>query len=193
MRARRRRSKYCSRIDKGQLVKIYAGFWTRAGAFALDYIIILGYLLGLFLISLLINAMFDASQWLFADRIRAQLVAFMLVTLPVSLYFAVSESSYRQATWGKARLRVKVTDRDRNRIGFPRSLGRTLLKFIPWEISHTLIWQIYFSSQMESIWINYGFALVYLLIGLNIVSMLITRTNQTLYDLLADTYVISSH
>lgn len=174
-------------------MKTHAGFWKRAGAFALDYIIILGYLLGLFFISLLANTQFDASQWLFADRIRAQLVAFLLVTLPVSLYFAVSESSHRQATWGKVRLKLRVTDRDGNRIGFSRSLGRTLLKFIPWEISHTLIWQIYFSPQMESIWINYGFALVYLLIGLNIVSLLITRTNQTLYDLLTDTYVISSH
>lgn len=89
------------------VVKTYAGFWKRVGAFALDYIIILGYLLGLFLISLLINTLFDASQWLFADRIRAQFVAFLMVTLPITLYFAVAESSPRQATWGKGRLKIK--------------------------------------------------------------------------------------
>ena len=68
----------------------------------------------------------------------------------------------------------------------------TLLKFIPWELSHTLIWQIYFSPQMQAIWINYGFTLVYLLTGLNIASLLLTKSHQTLYDLLTNTYVIHS-
>jgi uncharacterized RDD family membrane protein YckC len=174
-------------------VKIYAGFWQRAGAFTLDYIIILGYLLGLVLLSLLANAVFGATQWLFADRIRAQFVAFLLVTLPVSLYFAISEASTRQATWGKQRLKLKVGDHTGGRISFWKSLGRTLLKFVPWEISHTLIWELYLSPQTESVWINYSFALVYLLIGLNIVSLMVTKTHQALYDLLTHTYVISSH
>jgi uncharacterized RDD family membrane protein YckC len=173
-------------------VKPYAGFWKRIGAFALDYIIILGYLLVVVFLSLLANSLFGANQWMFADRIRAQFVAFLIVTLPVTLYFAISESSARQATWGKRRLKLKVANRDGNRISFWRSLGRTLLKFVPWEISHTLIWQIYFSPQTESVWINYGFALVYLLIGLNLLSLVLTKTKQTLYDLLTHTYVISS-
>ena len=173
-------------------MKIYAGFWKRIGAFALDYILILGYLLGVAALSLPTNTLFGANQWLFGDRIRAQMVAFLLVTLPVTLYFAVSESSPGQATWGKARLKLKVADHHGNRIDFWRSLGRTLLKFVPWEISHTLIWQIYFSPQTKSVWINYGFGLVYLLIGLNIVSLVMTKTHQTMYDLLTNTYVISS-
>jgi len=168
----------------------YAGFWKRVGAFAVDYLIIMVYLFGIILVSLLVDALFSANQWLFADRIRAQLVAFLFVTLPVALYFAIFESSRRQATWGKQRLKMKVADRKGNRISLPRSFGRTLLKFVPWEISHTLIWQIYFSPQTESVWINYGFILVYLLIGLNIASLLLTRTHQTLYDLLVDTYVV---
>lgn len=170
-----------------------AGFWLRAGAFALDYIVILAYLLGITLLPILANALFGANLWLFADRVRAQIVAFLLVTLPVTLYFAVSESSARQATWGKHRLKLKVTDHGGNRISFWRALGRTILKFIPWEISHTLIWEIYFLPQTEAAWIGYGFALVYLLIGLNIVSLSMTKTKQTLYDLLTHTYVITSY
>jgi uncharacterized RDD family membrane protein YckC len=170
----------------------YASFWKRVGAFALDYLLILGYLLGVIILSLLANSVFGASQWLFADRIRAQLVAFFIVTLPVTLYFAISESSQSKATWGKRRLKLQVADQDGARIGFWRSLARTLLKFIPWELSHTLIWQLYFSRQTEMVWINYGFGLVYVLIGLNIVSLMRTRTNQTLYDLLTKTYVIST-
>jgi uncharacterized RDD family membrane protein YckC len=174
------------------LLRTYGGFWRRTGAFALDYLIILGYLIGITLLSFLANLLFDANQWLFADRIRAQLVAFLFVTLPVALYFAVSESSVQQATWGKQRLRLKLADDQGDRIHFWRAFGRTLLKFIPWEISHTLIWQIYFSPQADSMWINYGFVLVYLLIGLNILSLMMTKTRQTIYDRLTNTHVIRS-
>jgi len=171
-------------------VNHYAGFWRRAAAFALDYILILGYLLGIVFVSLLVNTFVGAHQWLFADRVRAQLIAFLLVTLPITLYFAGSESSARQATWGKQRLKLKVANHHGRRIHFWRALGRTLLKFVPWEISHTLIWQIYFSPQTESVWISYGFVLVYLLIGLNLVSLVTSKTRQTLYDFLTNTYVI---
>jgi len=173
-------------------VKNHAGFWQRVAASALDYIILLGYLLGLFLLSLLVNILFGASQWLFADRIRAQAAGFLLITLPVTLYFALSESSPRQASWGKQWMKLKVADPKGNRIRFGRSLGRTLLKFIPWELSHTLIWEIYFSPQTGADWVNYGFVLVYLLIGLNMVSLGLTKTRQTVYDLVTNTYVLTS-
>ena len=170
-------------------IKTYAGFWQRVKAFALDYIIILLYLALLTLLSLLINWVFSGNEWLFADRVRAQLTGFFLITLPVALYFAFGESSAQQATWGKKRGGLMVTDTNGARISFWRSLARTFLKFIPWELSHTLIWEIYFSPQTNSLLINYGFLLVYALIGLNIASLLITKKHQTLYDLLAKTYV----
>jgi hypothetical protein len=66
--------------------KIYAGFWQRVGAFALDYIIILLYLVAITLLSFLMNSLFSVNQWLFSDRIRAQVTGFLFITLPVSLY-----------------------------------------------------------------------------------------------------------
>jgi uncharacterized RDD family membrane protein YckC len=174
------------------LVREYAGFSSRTAAFVLDYALILGYLLGLTLLLFLLNSLFGVNQWLFANRVRAQLVAFLLVTLPVALYFAISESSAQRATRGKRRLGLKVVDQNGARIRLPRALGRTLLKFIPWELSHTLIWQISFSPGADSVWISYGFLLVYGLIGLNIASLFMTRQHQTLYDLIAKTYVIRS-
>ena len=79
--------------------KVYARFWKRAGAFALDYIIVLGYLFALSLCSFLANLSFGTNEWLFAGRTGAQIAGFLLITLPVSLYFALSESSAHQATW----------------------------------------------------------------------------------------------
>ena len=166
-------------------------FWQRVGAFALDDLLILGYLILITLVFMLLNVLLD-TQWLFAERARAQFVAFLLVTLPVTLYFAACESSSRQATWGKQRLKLQVADAQGNRISFWRAFARTLLKFIPWELSHTLIWQINFSQETYVAWISYGFGLVYLLIGLNIASIFITSTRQTLYDLLSSTYVTST-
>lgn len=168
----------------------YAGFWQRAGAFALDYVIILFYLAAITLLGLLVNSLLSVNQWLFSERVRAQLTGFLLITLPVSLYFALSESSKRQATWGKWKVGLKVMDYNEERISLSRSLARTGLKFIPWELSHTLIWSIYFSSETNSNLVNYGFALVYVLIGLNLLSLIMTKKHQTIYDLLAKTYVV---
>jgi hypothetical protein len=106
-------------------MKSYAGLWQRVGAFILDYGIILVYLGAVTLIFLFMNSVFSVNQWLFADRIRAQLAGILLITLPVTLYFVFSESSLRQATWGKQRLGLKVTDHNGNRISFSRSLSPT--------------------------------------------------------------------
>ncbi len=167
----------------------YAGFWKRAGAFALDYSIIFGYLIALTLLFLFLNKTFNVDRFLFTTHVQSQFMGFLFVTLPVTLYFAFGESSRHQATWGKQRLKLKVADHNGNKVGFWRAFARTLLKFTPWEISHTLIWTIYFSPQTDSLLINYGFGLVYLLIGLNVASLIMTKTHQTLYDFLAKTFV----
>ena len=171
-------------------MKIYAGFWQRVKAFVFDYLIILGYLVSITLLFLILNTFSGTPQWLFASRIQAQVSGLLILTLPVTLYFAISESSHRQATWGKQRVGLRVIDTNRERIGFLRSLARTLLKFVPWELSHTLIWNISFSPEASSTMVSYGFGLVYVLIGLNIASMLMTKKHQTIYDLLAKTYVV---
>ena len=175
-------------MSKSQ-TKTYAGFWQRAKAFALDYVIILLYLAAITLLLLLVNSWIGINECFFAERVRAQVSAFILVTLPVTLYFALSESSARQASWGKQRLRLKVIDSDGNRIGIRRSLARTWLKFIPWELSHTLIWDINFQTNINASFINIGFVMVYGLIGLNLASLLLSKTHQTLYDFIAGTRV----
>ena len=171
-------------------MKSYAGFWRRVGAFALDYVIILLYLAVLTVAGFLVNSFSNVSQWLFSERIRAQLTGFLLLTLPISLYFALSESSGRQGTWGKRKLGLKVTNETGGRISLGKSLVRTALKFIPWELSHTLIWSIVFTPEMNSNLVNYGFVLVYTLIGINLACLVMTKKHQTLYDLLVKTYVV---
>jgi uncharacterized RDD family membrane protein YckC len=147
-------------------------------------------LAALTLAGFLINSLSNVSQWLFLERIRAQVTGFLLVTLPISLYFALSKSSGRQATWGKRKLGLRVTNENGERISLGRSLARTASKFVPWELSHTLIWSIILTPEMNPNLVNYGFALVYLLIGVNLACLVMTKKHQTLYDMLAKTYVV---
>jgi uncharacterized RDD family membrane protein YckC len=173
-------------------MKNHAGFLIRAKAFLFDYagiLLYLGFVTGLFI---LLNLTMDVSQILFGDRFTGQFSGLMTVTLPVVLYFALSESSSRQATWGKSRMRLKVVTLSGGRIGFWRSLARALLKFAPWELAHTLIWEVRFTTGLDPAMINIGLALVYALIGLNLASLALSKKKQTLYDLLAGTYVIGS-
>lgn len=174
-------------------MKTYAGFWQRVKAFVLDYFIILGYLIAITLLFFLINRFTSGLEWLFASRVQAQVTGFLILTLPVLLYFAVGEASIRQGTWGKRRMGLMVTDKNGNQIRFWRAFGRSLLKFMPWELAHTLVWEFYFTLGIDPALINYGFALVYVLIGLNIASLVMTKTHQALYDLLAGTYVVNNN
>jgi uncharacterized RDD family membrane protein YckC/Tfp pilus assembly major pilin PilA len=98
----------------------YAGFWKRAGAWILDYVIlvlIMGLLAVLLspivrktpLIGLLIGLGYLLTPW---------------------LYYALSESSSTQATLGKSALGIRVTDLAGERVSFGRATGRYFGKII---------------------------------------------------------------
>jgi uncharacterized RDD family membrane protein YckC len=129
---------------------------------------------------------------LFGSALSGQAAGFLTLTLPVSLYFILSESSPRQATWGKRKRGLKVVDPQGERLTVSRSIARTVLKFVPWELAHTCIWQISFAPQEPSPLITAGFVLVWLLVGANAASLLVSRKRQTIYDWLAGTFVIFS-
>lgn len=71
-----------------------------------------------------------------------RVAAFVLDYLPVSLYFALSEASTRQATWGKQKVGLQVMRSDGTPLSLARALARMALKFTPWGLSHTLLWQL---------------------------------------------------
>jgi uncharacterized RDD family membrane protein YckC len=168
-----------------------AGLWVRVKAFALDYLLIAGYLILVVALGVGINIANPAfTQRLFANRITGQVISFLLVTLPITLYFALSESSPRQAAWGKGKMGLRVIRVDGTRLSFARSLGRTALKFIPWELSHTLIWQLRFSTPAREGWSNAGFIFVWLLIAVYLLSLWLSKSHQALYDRLVGTYVV---
>jgi uncharacterized RDD family membrane protein YckC len=174
---------------------IYARVTRRIGAFLLDYLIIAAYIALLVAVgvSLGFGPLRGAFRALFADPNRSEFSAFLLLVLPAILYFALSESSAWQATWGKRRLGLRVVDRWGGRLSVPRSLLRSVLKFVPWELTHACLWRIPgwpLAPATPSPLITAGLVLVWILVGAYLVTMIVSRTHQTVYDWIAGTAVV---
>lgn len=79
------------------------------------------------------------------------------------LYYALSESSPKQATLGKQAMKITVTDMDGNRISFARATGR------------------YFSKIISTITLLIGYLMA-----------AFTAKKQALHDIIAGTLVIKN-
>ena len=174
---------------------IFAQVWQRTKGFLLDYLIISAYIVLLVGISvgLGLGPLRRVIQVMFADPNISEFSAFLLLVAPVILYFALFESSSRQATWGKRKMGLYVTDSHGARLGFMRSLGRSLLKFMPWELTHACLWRIPgwpFALATPSPIIMAGLVLVWILVAAYLASIFINKKHQSLYDWIAGTYVI---
>lgn len=172
----------------------YASIPRRFLAFGVDYVVIAVYLALLtFVTAFLVPA--GIVQPLFAGPAIGQISAFLLVTLPVVLYFALFESSSRCATPGKRALGLAVRTAGFTRPTRSRALGRAALKFLPWELSHTCLWRIpgWPLEPQEPSWLVYaGFALVWVLVVVYILSALKSDRRQTLYDRLSGCVVVAT-
>ncbi|MDH4139943.1 MAG: RDD family protein [Coriobacteriia bacterium] len=168
-----------------------AGLWPRSLAFALDLVPIAVYLAALAAVGLTVSVLLPSlSETLFGGPLVAEVFGFVTLTLPVIVYFALSESSTWQASWGKKRMNLVVADMSGNRIGLARSMLRSTLKFVPWELAHFFVWRISFSSDPSSSVYAWGFGAVWLLVGANVVAMVVTTRKRTVYDVAAGTVVV---
>ncbi len=113
----------------------YGGFWLRFVAWIVDQMIVLVlYFIGCGCVGGVVGGILG-SQGVNPDEIRVRIMnyapLFNIVGLLVSwLYFAIMESSSRQATLGKAMLGLVVTDMTGQRISFARASGRFFGKII---------------------------------------------------------------
>ena len=167
-----------------------AGLLPRTAAFALDSsLLFLGILLA------------HGSWYLIGGGFEKpgpsgpQLALYLLATVsfPVWLYFLLMESSRRKATLGKRLLHLEVADAYGSRISVARSALRTLVKLIPWELTHLTLClptPIFYEGSDDRL--RPGFWFVYGLIGLYLAAAMMTRRKQSVHDLAAGTYVVRS-
>ena len=173
----------------------YAGFGKRLKAFAYDYLLILVYIVVLAGVNygiILAGGALDKVSPFFASPVVKDAIAFLTLILPVILYFTLQESSPRQGTWGKRKAGIRVVSAQGGRLSKVQAFVRSLIKFLPWQIAHTSIYQIQEivpGIEPEPFDIT-GFVLVYVLVGIYIATALISKKHRTPYDWVAGSFVI---
>ncbi len=174
----------------------YAGFIKRLKAFGFDYLLIVGYIVLLVAVTM---AVINLSGFLgislrWPDNpFLADLMAFITLVLPVILYFTLQESSPKQATWGKRKAGIRVVNANGDRLTRKQAFIRSLVKLIPWQMSHTCLFHIPgWPMAVTTIppMVTAGFVLVYVLVGIYIASALISKKHRTPYDWLSGSYAI---
>ena len=167
----------------------YAAFKIRIYAFLLDYLVIVIY--GIFVVGTIsfvfrsyINPLFSSSP------VTAELTGFFMMTLPVSLYFILCESSKWQGTLGKRKMGIRVVDGVGKRIGIGRSSFRTAIKFLPWEVSHFGIWRLMLPTNFSEITVFIILSTVNLIVLLYLIIPLTNKKKKSIYDLVAGTVVV---
>jgi uncharacterized RDD family membrane protein YckC len=115
----------------------YAGFWRRLAAYLIDSLIV-GAIWMIIYYSLVGAGVWSMPEM--ADEedigpyiswlIRYTLISNGVVVLLQTLYFAIMESSAKQATLGKMAVGILVTDADGKRISLGRAVGRNLGKIV---------------------------------------------------------------
>ncbi len=148
----------------------YAGFWRRFVAYMLDQILV-GIVACLFFIPAfalfgigLGAGMMEESPsaiGFILAAIAAYLAAILLILVLEWLYFALMESSQKQATLGKLALGIVVTDLNGQRITFGRATGR------------------YFGKIVSGLILYIGFIMA-----------AFTERKQALHDMMASTLVV---
>ncbi len=160
----------------------------RLLAFLIDYALVVMYailLLGVTMLVLQGNAPKTPSP------IQGQLIGFATLTLPVFLYFFLSEQGKHKGTLGKRWLKIYVvtTSSDSN---FKPVFLRNLLKFLPWELAHTGVhWMVYYTElgTTPPLWVWVVLIVPQVVVVSYSISLLMYKGVGSFYDQLAGTSV----
>jgi uncharacterized RDD family membrane protein YckC len=122
---------------------------------------------------------------------QLHLWVFATVSVPFWLYYAWQQRSQHGATFGQRLLHLRVTTTDGERLSFRQALARTILMLIPFELNHIVIFYLAdfttAAPPSSAFWV--GYAIVWLVIVVYIVTALLTSRQQSIHDLVAGTVV----
>jgi uncharacterized RDD family membrane protein YckC len=165
----------------------------RGLAFFIDWFIILIYAGLLFgIVTFFQNN--SGQQFIQSSPIKGQLIGFLILTIPVLIYFVLHEYSAKQATTGKRILGLKVVNIQNEKASFKEVLLRNVLKFAPWEIAHVGVhWIVFYTNQNMDPphWVMVVLIVPQVMVLIYFVSIFLNKENRTLYELISGTKVIS--
>jgi len=117
----------------------YAGFWRRLGAGLIDGLLVSVVVLVIYFILILSAGLVGLVVGYIADLIG------------VWLYYALMESSSRQATLGKMALGIIVTDTEGQRVSFAKATGRHFGKIVSGIILYIGFIMIAFTEKKQGL------------------------------------------
>lgn len=129
----------------------YAGFWIRVAAYLIDGVAlsVASYILMfIFLGSMILNPESDPDP----TEIMARIIPFYVIMLVGSwLYYALMESSSKQATLGKMAVGIKVTDMYGSKVSFGAATGRFFGKIISGIILYVGFIMVAFTEKKQGL------------------------------------------
>ena len=166
----------------------------RIKAFLIDYLIILIYLGILLATSLFISRIFQLES----DNIGpviGELIAFITLTLPVILYFTLSENGKYAGTIGKRKHGLHVVSKSFTKAGFGQLLIRNCIKFLPWELAHFFVFRLFYFSSSNTItptWVLTGLISSQLLAIVYLLFLIFSKNKRSIYELISQTRVVQN-
>lgn len=129
------------------------------------------------------------DEW-FHNSWNMELYVLISISMPIWFYFTYFDSHKSKGSFGKRILKLSVVDLQGDRIHWRTSFGRTLLKLLPWEVTHIgaiFPTPIYFEDNPElRILSIIGLLLLMVYAG----SILQNRHQRSIHDRLMGTRVV---
>jgi len=116
-------------------------------------------------------------------------LAFVTLILPVTLTFAYQEAGPRQATFGKRRMGLVVVDRRGNSLAPGRSLARSALKLLPWQLGHSAVFRLVADADSVAWLIVSLVAQAIVMVSLS--KVVLGAHGRALHDVVAGTRVVA--
>jgi uncharacterized RDD family membrane protein YckC len=125
----------------------------------------------------------------------AELIFFTILTLPIGVYLYVMESGRKHATFGKRVAKIQVANVGRGAVSRKQIFVRTVVKLLPWEFAHMLIWQLQYFFYVHGYqadvpgWIITGLIIANVIPLIYLYLALFSKDGRSVHDLLAKTVV----
>jgi uncharacterized RDD family membrane protein YckC len=147
---------------------------------------------GLLFLSSLLYQYISAKAVGEPSPLNGQLIGFFLLTLPIFLYFLLSENSKQKGTIGKRICKIQVEIAETKQGSSKQLFVRSFLKFLPWEIAHTGVhWVLFYSriNEQVPIWVYTLLIIPQLAIIFYFITIIITKGKGSIYDKIAGTRI----
>ncbi len=132
---------------------------------------------------------FGITDIWFQSSINMQLYVLTSISIPVWIYFAYFDSKKSKGTFGKRIFNLVVKNNKNQKIDFWKSLGRTILKLLPWEIAHIGVifpTPIYYENEPSVRILSYFGLLIF---AIYVISIWTNSRKLAIYDRVIGTIV----